>query len=334
MRHHLVSKVAAAAALSISLAACGGTSASQPASGELKKVTVSVTHPEDLYGLPWEVGREKGFFKSAGVEVEQIIPSEGGGTTLQNVVSGRLPFGEVSTGAIVAGFTEGAPIRVIGGGIQSVADVSWVALKDSPLDDLKGGGTARWGFTNPGSVTEAMSFLTPEGAGLDAKSVKRTSTGGTGAGIALLEAGDIDIAYASPRVALENTAKLKVLGNSAKYVKSYQQTLIVSSRDYAKKNPETARGVLAGYAEAVKWINDNPKEAAKFWAERAKLNVEDAGKILDAALAADHWSVAYNPEALNAAAKGLMYTKGMDHVDWKALLTDEYLPEGKKGNIP
>lgn len=334
MLHHLVSKIVAAASLSVLLAACGGSPASQPAAGELKKVTVSVTHPEDLYGLPWEVGREKGFFKEAGVEIEQIIPSEGGGTTLQNVVSGRLPFGEVATGAIVAGFTEGAPIRVIGGGIQSVADVSWVALKDSPLNDLKDGGASRWGFTNPGSVTEAMSFLTPEGAGLDPKSVKRTSTGGTGAGIALLEAGDVDITFASPRVALENTAKLKVVGSSADYVKSYQQTLIVSSRDYAEKNPETARGVLAGYAKAVEWINDNPKEAAEFWASKAGLGVEDAGKILDAALAADHWGVAYNPEALEAAAKGLKYTKGMEQVDWKALLTDEYLPEGEKGTIP
>jgi NitT/TauT family transport system substrate-binding protein len=333
MRRYFVSKVVVAASISISLAACG-SSASAPTAGEPRKVTVSVTHPEDLYGLPWEVGREKGFFKDAGIEIEQIIPSEGGGTTLQNVVSGRLPFGEVATGAIVAGFNEGAPIQVIGGGIQSVADVNWVSLKDSSLGDLKDGGTARWGFTNPGSVSEAMSFLTPEGSGLDAKSVTRTSTGGTGAGIALLEAGDIDIAYSSPRVALENAAKLKVVGSSADYVKSYQQTLIVSSRDFAAKNPETARGVLKGYADAVEWINTNPKEAAEFWSQRAGLGSDDAATILNAALAADHWGVAYNPEALRAAAKGLSYTKGLEQVDWKALLTDEYLPEGKKGTIP
>lgn len=334
MRFHPATKILAAASVSVLLAACGSTASSAPSAGELKKVTVSVTHPEDLYGLPWEIAREKGFFKEAGVEVEQIIPSEGGGTTLQNVVSGRLPFGEVATGAIVTGFNEGAPIQVIGGGIQSVADVSWVAMKNSPLKDLKEAGDARWGFTNPGSVTEAMSFLTPEGAGLDPESIKRTSTGGTGAGIALLEAGDIDIAYASPRVALENAAKLKVVGSSADYVKSYQQTLIVSSRDFAAKNPETARGVLQGYADAIKWINDNPEEAAEFWAGKADLEVKDAAEILNAALAANHWGVAYNPEALEAAAKGLSYTKKLESVDWKKLMTDEYLPEGEKGTIP
>ena len=315
----------------VPLAACGGSPS--VADGELAKVTVSVTHPEDLYGLPWEVGQEQGFFEDAGVQIEQVIPSEGGGSTLQNVVSGRLPFGEVATGAIVSGFNEGAPIQVIGGGIQSVADVLWVALPDSDLS-IETAGDARWGFTNPGSVTEAMSFLTPEGAGLDPTAMDRTSTGGTGAGIALLEAGDVDLTYASPRVAMENAERLKVIGSSADYVPVYQQTLIISSRDYASKNPETARGVLQGYANAIEWIKSNPKEAAELWAGIADLNVEDAQEILDVALAADHWGVAYNPEALETAANGLSYTDGLAEVNWGELLTDKYLPEGQKGEIP
>lgn len=327
---------ALAALIVLPLAACGGGGADSGAGadGELTTVTVSVTHPEDLYGLPWEVARDQGFFKAQGVEVEEIIPSEGGGTTLQNVVSGKLPFGEVATGAIVSGFNEGAPVQVIGGGIQSVSDVGWVTLKDSALSSLKDAGESTWGFTNPGSVTEAMSFLTPEGAGLDPEAVKRTPTGGTGAGIALLEAGEVDVAYSSPRVALENADKLKVIGTSAEFVPSYQQTLIISSRDYAKQNPEVAKGVLQGYSDAIDWINENPKEAAAFWAGIAGLEVADAEEILNTALAADHWGVAYNPEALDAAAKGLAYTDKLDTVKWDELLTDEFLPEGKKGTIP
>lgn len=318
---------------SLSLAACGGGGGAGE-DGEVTEVTVSVTHPEDLYGLPWEVGRDQGFFEEAGVNVTEIVPSEGGGTTLQNVVSGRLPFGEVATGAIVAGAEEGAPVQVIGGGIQSVADVSWVALKGSPLESLEDTADSRWGFTNPGSVTEAMSFLTPEGLGFDAAQIDRTSTGGTGAGIALLEAGDVDLTYASPRVAMENADTLKVLGTSSEYVPSYQQTMIISSRDYASKNPEVAKGLLKGYQSAVTWINENPEDAAELWAGIADLDPADAQTILDDALAADHWDVAYNPEALNAAGEALAYTHDITDVDWASLLTDEYLPEDAKGEIP
>lgn len=313
------------------LTACGGSSAENDG---LTNVTVSVTHPEDLYGLPWEVGIEQGFFENAGVRIEQIVPSEGGGTTLQNVISGKLPFGEVATGAIVSGFTEGAPVQVIGGGIQSVSDVAWVTLQASDLTSLEDAGDRRWGFTNPGSVTEAMSFLTPEGAGIDPLDVDRTSTGGTGAGIALLEAGDVDIAYASPRVAMENAEKFKVIGNSSDYVPSYQQTMIISSRDYARQNPEAARGLLQGYSDAIDWIKENPAEAADFWAGLADMDAAQAGEILNAALAADHWGVAFNPEALDAAAHGLTFTHDIQDFSWNELLTDEYLPEGQKGQIP
>lgn len=333
------SAVLLAGLLTLSLSACGGGDAAPAGgasgeAGEVTEVTVSVTHPQDLYGLPWEVGREKGFFEEAGVRVTEIVPSEGGGTTLQNVVSGRLPFGEVATGAIVAGAQEGAPVQVIGGGIQSVSDVLWVALKDSPLESLKDAEDARWGFTNPGSVTEAMTYLTAKGLGFDPESLDRTSTGGTGAGIALLEAGDVDLTYASPRVAMENADSLKVLGSSAEFVPSYQQTLIISSRDYAAENPEVARGLLAGYHKAIEWIEANPKEAAEFWAGIADLEPAAAQQILDSALAADHWGVAYNPEALKAAAEALAYTHDIKDVQWSELLTDEYLPEGQKGQIP
>lgn len=321
----------------ISLTACGGEGAPGTqggGEGKVTEITVSVTHPEDLYGLPWEVGREQGFFEEAGVEITEIIPSEGGGTTLQNVVSGRLPFGEVATGAVVSGALEGAPVQGIGGGIQSVSDVAWVALKDSDLESLEDAEDARWGFTNPGSVTQALSFLTPQALGFDPEAVDRTSTGGTGAGIALLEAGDVDLTYASPRVAMDNEDTLKVLGVSSDYVPAYQQTLIISSRDYAQKNPEVARGVLEGYHRAIEWINENPEDAAEFWAGKADLDAEDARTILDDALAADHWGVAYNPDALKAAAEALVFTHDIESVSWSDLLTDEYLPEGQKGEIP
>lgn len=325
--------VAGFAALTVT--ACGGDGgAAGGDSEEVTEITVSVTHPEDLYGLPWEVGREQGFFEEAGVVITEIIPSEGGGTTLQNVVSGRLPFGEVATGAVVSGALEGAPVQGIGGGIQSVADVGWVTLQDSPLESLGDAQDARWGFTNPGSVTEALSYLTPEGLGFDAEAMERTSTGGTGAGIALLEAGDVDLTYASPRVAMENDDSLKMIGVSSDYVPAYQQTLIISSRDYAQENPEVARGVLEGYHRSVEWINENPDEAAEFWSGVAELPQEDAQTILDDALAADHWGVAYNPEALAAAAEALAYTDELESVTWSDLLTDEYLPEGQKGEIP
>lgn len=331
MRRNPIASLAAILLVAGTVAACAGEPSSE---GGVPKVSVSVTHPEDLYGLPWDIGREQGFFEDAGVIIDKIVPSEGGGTTLQNVVSGKLPFGEIATGAIVNGFNQGAPVKVIGGGIQSVFDVEWVVASDSDVEDAEDTADLRWGFTNPGSVTEAMSYLVPVGAGIDLPESGRTSTGGTGEGIALLEAGDVGLTYASPRVVAENSDTLRTVIHSDEFVPEYQQTLIISSRDYAEQNPETAKALLEGYAKAIDWINENPDEVADAWAKKADMQSKDARRIVKDAISANHWGISYNSEALDAAADGLKLTDGLDSVDWSKLATDEFLPKGQKGQLP
>lgn len=323
--------IAVVGAAALVLSGCGSGSGSQSADGAAG-IEISVTHPDDLYGLPWKVGQAQGFFEEAGVVIDKIVPAEGGGTTLQNVVAGRLPFGEVATGAVVNGFQEGAPVQAIGGGVQSVSDVLWVALENSPLSAADQTSDKRWGFTNPGSVTEAMSFLVPEAAGL--RGVERKSTGGTGAGIALLEANEVDVAYASPRLVAEQKGALKVIVDSSEFIPVYQQTVIVSGRDYAEKNPEQAKALLSGYDKSVEWITANPAEAATLWAESTSIDPQVADDLVANAVKAGHWSVSFNPEALNAAAKGLALTDGIDSVDWSSLATTDYLPENNKGELP
>lgn len=333
MRRRFTPLVLAAVLASAAAAGCSSTDSSSP-KGQPASVTVSVTHPEDLYGLPWKVGQEQGFFEKAGIKVAKVVPSEGGGTTLQNVVAGKLPFGEVATGAVVKGAKSGAPVQAIGGGIQSVFDVLWVVDgTKSKITDVKQASSARWGFTNPGSVSQAISYLVPAGAGVTGN-VQRTATGGTGAGIALLGAGDVDVAYASPRVVAEKGSALRVIAHSDTYVPQYQQTLIISSRNYAEKNPDQAKALLKGYADAIDWIEKNPDAAADLWAKGGDIDSATARQIVNDAVKAHHWSVAFDPKALDAAANGLKATDGFDSVDWKDLLTDKYLPSDHKGQIP
>jgi NitT/TauT family transport system substrate-binding protein len=308
--------------------ACGGSGSSGSSDG----VEISVTHPEDLYGLPWAVGRERGFFEDAGITISKIVPAEGGGATLQNVVAGRLPFGEVATGAVVNGFNEGAPIQVIGGGVQSVSDVLWVVEDSSELTAIKDLAGTTWGYTNPGSVTEAMSQMVPEVARVEG--VETKSTGGTGAGIALLEAGDVDVAYAPPRTVAEQGGALREVVSSSDFVPVYQQTVIVTGRDYAEKNPEETRALLEGYRESVQWITDNPSKAAELWAADSEIDPAVAEQLVQTAVKADHWGVAFNADALSAAADGLALTEGIESVDWSKIATDEFLPEGEKGQLP
>lgn len=323
------------------VAGCAGGSGSSPDAGgdsdapqELTHITVSVAQADGANALPWLVGMSEGFFEENGVIVDEIIPAEGGGTTLQNVIAGDLPFGHVATGALVMAHNEGLPISVIAGATQASPDIGWSVGVDSDIqsvEDLEG---KTWAFTNAGSVTEAMSYLVPLHAGLDMDQVNRVASGGLGAGIALLEAGEADVIFTAPQMEWQHPETLRVLLHSNEFVPAYQNTMIVSSRNYAQGNPEVARGLLAGLQTSIEWIYENPEAIAEMWAEMQEMPIDIAEGIIDDYIAAELWGLAFNPAALDAVAEGLFYTDGLESVDWEGLLTDEFLPEGHKGTIP
>ena len=63
-----------------------------PASAE----QICVTHWGNLmYGVPYAVAQDKGYFKEAGVAIDGILTSAGGGTTVRNVLAGNLIFGAI-----------------------------------------------------------------------------------------------------------------------------------------------------------------------------------------------------------------------------------------------
>src|SRR5690606_3158080 len=103
---------------------------------------ITVTHwGVLLYGVPYAVAMELGYFEEHGIDLAGIMTSEGGGTTVRNVLSGRLPFGEVSTVAAVTAYNAGAPLVIVGGGSRSVAEILWVTRPGDPIrsiEDFKG----------------------------------------------------------------------------------------------------------------------------------------------------------------------------------------------------
>jgi len=92
-------------------------------------------------GMPFAVAFEKGYFKEFGVNVDGILSSDGGGSTIRNLLGGKLAFGEAAPSAVVTAVQGGADLRVISGDVHTVAEFVWVAMPNSPVKsakDLKG----------------------------------------------------------------------------------------------------------------------------------------------------------------------------------------------------
>jgi NitT/TauT family transport system substrate-binding protein len=52
-------------------------------------------------GWPYTIALERGFFREEGLNITGIISSQGGGTSLRNMLAGDVVYGEANPGAIV-----------------------------------------------------------------------------------------------------------------------------------------------------------------------------------------------------------------------------------------
>ena len=135
-----------------------------------------------MYGVPYAVAKEKGYFKEAGLDVTGFLTSAGGGTTVRNVLASELPYGDVALPAVIAAAQQGLELTIVHAGVASVADQVWITRKDDmrikTVQDLAG---KKLGYSSPKSVTDMITSMMLDANGLTGK-VERKSIGGVGAG--------------------------------------------------------------------------------------------------------------------------------------------------------
>ena len=102
------------------------------------KVTIGQRGKWD--GAVVELGQRAGIFKKQGIDLE-ILWTNGGGETMQAVISGSVDIGVAAgTLGVLGAFVKGAPIRIISA--QATGDDAyWYVRADSPVKsmaDMKG----------------------------------------------------------------------------------------------------------------------------------------------------------------------------------------------------
>ncbi|MBU2092017.1 MAG: ABC transporter substrate-binding protein, partial [Alphaproteobacteria bacterium] len=234
---------------------------------------ISVTHWGVLmYGAPYAVALEKGFFKEAGVDVDGILTSKGGGTTVRNVLAGGLPYGEVSLAAAVAAAKEGLDIKIVNTGAASVYDILWVAPKGSEIKSVKDLAGKKVAFTSPKSVTEMVLLMSLAAGGVDVKQVERISTGGIGAGLTAMTQGGVVAAPILDPIWSRTQDKYQPVFFAKDLLPLMTQTVGITTTDFAKSSPDKLKAIIAARRKGVDFIYANPEEAGKLFAKSYKID--------------------------------------------------------------
>lgn len=319
----------------LATAACGQTSdtaaSDRSQSGpEVRSIEVVVTHyPTLMYSVPWIVGMEKGIFEQEGVKVTKVISGEGGGNTLRNMLASRVPVGEIAANAAVDGWDAGAPVVVVGGGVQTMGEFAIVTRPDVPASRLADVDGLRWGFTNPGSVTEGIiHFATTHVEGLSPGAVKPVATGGIGEAITFLAEKNIDVISVPDPVFSEKQDQFKLLGRGDAIVPWYQQSFLVTSPAMLREEPELVEAILTGYRKSVEHVEAHAGEAAELYARVAELDPGAARASVDAAVARHHWGLGIKREALETVGQSIALTPGgpfPNGVPWSEIVDSRFL---------
>jgi len=317
--------------LSALVAACGGEEI-EKSDGGVFEMSITVSHhPTLLYSVPYVVAEEQGFFADENIKITEIIGSEGGGTTVRNVVTGDIPLGEVATPAAAQALTQGSEVTAVGGGAQSVAEINYVAPKGSgpaSIEDLAG---QRVAYTSPGSVTQGVLALSLEDAGVQPAKVQAKALGGISEGLTALDSGAVDVAANLEPVYSSDPAPYDVVFWANEHVPAFQQTVIIAGSDIVESQPKVVEGFLAARARAVEWTKQHPEEAAAMWAKEADLDPEVAIAALKTVLEDDWYGVGFDAEGLQAVDEQMklidLVPPGQD-IPWEDLIDTSLLPQG------
>lgn len=281
-----------------------------------------------LTSLPWAVALDQGIFKKDGLDIDGFIGSNGGGTTIRNMMASSLPFAEVATPAAIAAVKEGYKLKIVYAAVNNIANTCWNVREDSPirtLADLRG---RKVGYDSPQGSTEMIIRMILRNAKLD-KDVSLVLTGGSAAGITALEAGAID---AAPRPNLYPPPKLRVLFEATKYIPNLVWTVGVTTEDFAKAHPDMVRKLIAARREAVDLVYAHPEIAAATYASVWQVDEATARRIVDHSVAMNYWSRgSFNKAGLAAMFDGMKLVGAMDpSFDANSLIDRAFLPADQR----
>jgi NitT/TauT family transport system substrate-binding protein len=296
-----------------------------------KAIDVLVTqYKADPSGAAFGVAIEKGFFKKAGIDITGVISGAGGGTSVRAAIASDLGYGETSPAGIITAIQQGQDIKIVNIGSRTL-DLSLIVMPNSPIktiQDLKG---KKFGISNPRSLGEMMAVLVLEKAGLKSEDMPRVALGSLGGALTALEKGAVD-ATAIPSILLRTRGESKyrtLIG--PKDLPRLPPAVGIASTNLMTKNAAQLRALLAGRAEAVRFMYANPDETikilTKIWEPLPPADVASVAKEL---LAAKFWSEGeMEMELLTNTVRAMRYVGLIEkEPDLNTMIDLSFLPPG------
>jgi NitT/TauT family transport system substrate-binding protein len=305
------------------LAFAAGLAAGLGAASAAEKVTV--THWGVLmYGAPYAVALDKGFYKEQGLDIDGVLTSKGGGTTMRNVMASSLPYGEVSLAAVVAAIQQGIDLKIVHTGARTAGEILWVTMPDSPIKTPKDLDGKKVAFTSPKSVTEMLLIMVSDKHGIKTDSI---AAGGIGAGLTMLQQKAVVAAPIMDPIWARMHDKFRPIFWAKDELPPMVQTVGVTTTEFAKANPDTLRKLIAARRKGVEFVYGNPEESADILAKHYEIDRAVALTAINNMREIRYWGPGeFEYEGMDNMVRGLeIVGEVKGKVDWSKHVDESFL---------
>jgi ABC-type nitrate/sulfonate/bicarbonate transport system substrate-binding protein len=236
---------------------------------------------KDLNYLPFFIAQKKGFYAKEGIAVD-VVSIGRSDIQLQALVAGELNFANINADNIiiwnertngnlkvVAGSSNAAPYHLIG------------AKHIHRLEELKG---QRLGVNSlsGGATSILAAYLKSKGLIYPRDFSMSVIAGGTPARLSALESGAVAGAVlVLPFSDIAVDKGFTKLGDTTELISSYQFNNININPAWAEKNRSSVVKFIKAHIQSLRWIYDNPADAAEFLTREFGLQAPYARRGID-----------------------------------------------------
>ncbi len=246
-----------------------------------EKVRLAVGAPGNWDTCIPAVGERAGIFKKHGVDLE-LLYTQGGGETMQAVISGGVDIGiAAGTGAVMGAFAKGAPVRIIAAGVTGASDLYWYVPAASPIRSLTDAAGKTVAYSTNGASTHITLLALLKHYGVKARPV---ATGASAVTFTQAMSGQVDIGWASPPFGLDalDDGRIRLVARGSDVPETAGQTVRVhiANAGVLAARPEAIARFMQAYRESYEFLYGDPRALAIF-AELSKVSEKLAGQIRD-----------------------------------------------------
>jgi ABC-type nitrate/sulfonate/bicarbonate transport system substrate-binding protein len=247
---------------------------------ELKKLTLGYSTVGPAGTGLW-MAKEIGAFEKYGIDADLIYISAGP-VVVQALIGGDLQAGLAATNAVIAAVLGGAPLVSVMSLVNRPYYRLWVQPEITRIEDLRG---KTLGVSRFGSVTDNLTRILLRKYKLD-NAVNVRQLGGTPEMAASFKHRQIAGAVIST---LRVDTPMRMLVDLNELGIQYSNVVIVLSRDFHRRSPETVEAIVRAYMEGVAATHGQKEKALKVIAKYTRLKdpklidelYNDAVKFLD-----------------------------------------------------